>query len=109
MTVTILGFRGNQVRIGISAPKTVAVHREEIYERIQREQPPVAASVEGPNVARPPALNAVASQGPDPSAKDRRVIPLFRAPWAIASWTSVLLRSFAGHAISSLRHSRGGA
>lgn len=38
VTVTVLGVKGNQVRLGVNAPKDVAVHREEIYERIKREQ-----------------------------------------------------------------------
>jgi carbon storage regulator len=37
VSVTVLGVKGNQVRIGINAPKDVAVHREEIFQRIKRE------------------------------------------------------------------------
>ncbi len=48
VSVTVLGVKGNQVRLGVNAPKTVAVHREEIYQRIQQEKaeghtPPVTA------------------------------------------------------------------
>jgi carbon storage regulator len=53
VTVTVLGVKGNQVRIGVNAPKDVAVHREEIYERIKREQD------QDPRMVAPPVSKIV--------------------------------------------------
>jgi carbon storage regulator len=52
VTITVLGVKGNQVRVGINAPKHVAVHREEIYERIKREQQPEEIAGEKPKSAQ---------------------------------------------------------
>lgn len=53
VTVTVLGIKGNQVRIGVLAPKEVGVHREEIYDRIQHERKNGALNGQPPTVANP--------------------------------------------------------
>jgi carbon storage regulator len=58
--VTVLGVKGNQIRIGIKAPKSVAVHREEIFDRIQREAELAARS--GPSKPAPSKDEEVADE-----------------------------------------------
>ncbi len=41
VTVTVLGAKGNQIRLGISAPMNIEVHREEVYEKIKKQPEPI--------------------------------------------------------------------
>ena len=57
VTITVMGFKGNQVRIGVNAPKDVTVHREEIFEQIKRElQSSPAIRPDGQSQARAPRV-----------------------------------------------------
>jgi carbon storage regulator len=59
VTVTVLGVKGNQVRIGVNAPKSVSVHREEIFDRIKNEQQGSSSSTGSKPVLRVPDIAAV--------------------------------------------------
>ena len=48
VTVTVLGVKGNQVRLGVNAPRNVAVHREEIFARIKTEGEDAPEALDGP-------------------------------------------------------------
>jgi carbon storage regulator len=76
VTITLLGIRGNQVRIGIDAPRAIPVHRQEIYDRIQAEADKGHANSQ--ESAHPPTLGVVSPDGEvretpresDPGAKN---------------------------------------
>ncbi|MGH8603865.1 MAG: carbon storage regulator CsrA [Gammaproteobacteria bacterium] len=59
VSITVLGIKGNQVRLGVNAPKEISVHREEIYQRIQQEK--ARAQEEVPSSEVPSSVGAANS------------------------------------------------
>lgn len=57
--ITVVEVRGEQVRLGITAPKDIPVHRQEIYEAIQHGEPRIGAAPAAPAFAQPVALTPV--------------------------------------------------
>jgi carbon storage regulator len=66
VNVTVLGVKGNQVRVGVNAPRNVTVHREEIYDRIKREE----LEEQARHAAKSAAATATATKGQEDDVSD---------------------------------------